>query len=598
MVGNENALLFLFISFFVSSAEVLFYATDMSLRLKKEYEKKKQFLVHVMVKKIAGQIDVDVPDLIKYGAHRTSVQVSTINGVSTIKYSYVVSFDKEGVYSFGKARVISGKNEFVSPVLEVVVSDRIMDDHSESVAVQNSAYNSQKKNYLEPFARLAFNHHEAFVGEQISGFLYVYLDATMPFVPQFQFALPLSDQYKIADLSKPEEGEEVFNGKLYKYVRWPFNLYPLKAGEVVVDSFSVEYENQDYHNNFQSIWDQLTHFFDKKRFVIKVPKLSLRIEQVPLFQGNSVQAVGQFKSFKAVVNPLVISEKEVSTVTLELVGKGNFDEIVHPDLKGVENVLLYESNSEVTALPGLKKKSFEYIIQPHCAGNLEIPSQEIITFDPIEKKHLILKTDAQTVIVKGAIHKEPHSSVNLSSDKKFTDSNNLVHIKKDIAVTETETEFIEQFKIPGKDFWDFSGILSSFYFFILFILCLLFLIYYFFVTFSDCFDWIFKKIHWLFAYQQAYNQLRKLRLNSNPGEIYTLLMTLFVRRLQPLHVDLKYTFLKEQGAQLCNDNEQKEWYEFCSAIAAVHFGVRETKNCDALFNQASFWIDQFKKRGL
>lgn len=597
MVGNVKLLLFLFTNFFILSAEVLFYATDMSLRLKKEYQKGKQFLVHVVVKKIAGQVDIDVTDLIKYGAHRTSVQMSTINGVSTVKHSYIILFDKEGIYSLGKARVISGKNEFFSDALEVVINDHVIDDDIQPAALHNSGQGrQQKQNYLEPFARLVFDNHEAFVGQQISSFLYVYFDATMPFVPEFQFALPVSHQYRVGDLSKPEEGQEVFNGQLYKYIRWPFDLYPLKAGEIVVDSFFVEYEYQDHQTNFQSIWDQLSRFFDKKRSVIKVPKQSLLVESVPLFQGDPVQAVGHFKSFKAFVNPLVISEKEVSTVTLELVGKGNFDDIVHPDLKGFENALLYESNSQIMVLPGCKKKSFEYIIQPNRPGNLEIPSQKIITFDPVEKKHVILETDVQTVVVKGTVNKESDYSVDTSLEKTILDSQNQILINKDIK--EAEKVFVEQFKIPGKDFWDFSGILSSFSFLILFIVGVLFLIYIFFTTFTDYFDSILKTINWFFAYRLASNQLIKLRLDRNVGEMYTLFMTLFVNRLQLVHVDLKYTFLKEKGAQLCNDTDRKEWYEFCSAIAAVHFGVQEVKNVDSLFNQASFWIHEFKKRGL
>jgi hypothetical protein len=595
-MGGNNFLLILFLLFgsFVFGAEVLFYATDMSQRLKKEFTINKQFLVHVVVKKIAGQIDVQVPDLIAYGGRRTTVQVSTVNGVSTIKHSYAITFGQEGVISLGKARVVAGNNEFFSPSLEVVVSDRGIEEDSKALH-QNSQDSSEKEKYLEPFSRLVTEINEPFVGQKISCFLYIYYDDAMDRSPSFRFSLPFSDEYRVSELGKPEGGREFFNGKSYRYVRWPFDLVPLKSGEISIEPFSIEYEYEDQRSNFQSIWDHFAHFFDKKRYLLRVPKQSLFVREIPLFQGNKVHAVGQFKSFTASVNPLIITEKEASTVTLELIGNGNFDDIVHPTFIMPEEVLLYESHNFITPLSGFKKKSFEYIIQPHHPGNLEIPSQTIITFDPIAQKHFILKSDPQTIVVKTLPNQEKLSiKTSLRDDEEKSDG---VSVEQELFGK--QNDFIEQFKIPGKDFWDLSGILNPVYFFYVLIIGLLMVIYCFFLKFPGYFLQGRKFFNRVIAYRQASNDLLQKRLKGDGAGIYTIFINLFLDRLQPSEIDFEYRFLEERGAAFFNDIEKKQWIEFCCSVAALHFGGSiSSDSLDDIFNEAKFWIDELQKKGL
>lgn len=571
---------------FISAAEVLFYCTDMSMRLKKEYSINKQFLVHVVVKKIAGSLDIQVPDVVAHGGRRTGVQINTVNGVSTIKHSYVISFDKEGVYSLGKARVLGGGKEFFSDTLEVVVSKNVALEEIHESIHERSHNGQQKENYLEPFSRFVIKMTDSFVGQHIPCFLYFYYDEKIKVAPLFRFALPTSTDYRLSEFASPEEGREVFNGKNYRYVRWPLSFVPLKAGEISVEPFMIEYEYEN-QGNFQSIWEQFASLFDKKRYMTKVAKQVLFADQVPPYQGKAVHAVGQFTSLKALVNPLVITEKEVSTVTLELVGNGNFDDIKHPQLTLTDDVSLYQSNTFITSLDGLQKKSFEYVVQPHTAGNLEIPSQQIITFDPVTKTHVVLQTDAQFVVVRSLPAQEPSYSIHQKNESQ----DRIISIKK-------ENAFVEQFKIPGKDFWDFSGMVQSGYFFILVIIGLLSVVGYFCFHFFDYVLLLKKKIDRFFAFRKVSKELLKKRLHRDGAGLYMLFLTLLKDRLEPSQIDFEYTFLQEKGAALCTDDQREKWYEFCCSIAALYFGKSEVTNFDGLFDQAAFWIDYLQKKGL
>jgi hypothetical protein len=319
----------------------------------------------------------------------------------------------------------------------------------------------------------------------------------------------------------------------------------------------------------------------------KVAKQVLFADEVPPYEGKAVHAVGQFRSLKALVNPLVITEKEVSTVTLELVGNGNFDDIKHPELTLADDVSLYQSNTFITSLDGLKKKSFEYIVQPHTAGNLEIPSQQIITFDPVTKTHVVLQTDAQFVVVRSLPTQEALYGIHQKNESQ----DRIISIKKG-------NTFAEQFKIPGKDFWDFSGMVQSVYFFILVIIGLLSVVGYFFFHFFDYVLLVKKKIDRFFAFRRVSKELLKKRLNRDGAGLYMLFLTLLKYRLEPSQIDFEYTFLQEKGAALCTDDEREKWYEFCCSIAALYFGKSEVTNFDGLFDQAAFWIDHLQKKGL
>jgi len=574
---------------FCNAAEVLFYATDLQMRTQKEYPINKQFLVHVLVKKVAGTLDIQVPDLMRFGGRRTGVQINTINGVSSVKHSYSISFDRKGVYSLGKALVSAGGNQYFSQPLEVIVTDTVDEkslDNSQSI-------NNKQRQYHSSFAQLIVPNRNPFVGQEIDCFLCLYYDVDIDSIRLYDFKFPDSFSYRMSFFGQFEESIEIINGNTYRCYKFPCTLVPLKEGEITIPPFIIEYEYNDAKKNPQSIWDHFSNFFEKKRYQISVLKQTILARDVPFYDGQKVQAVGNFTSFKASVNPVIINEKEASTLSLELSGRGNFDDITSPDLLiQSDSVVTYKSNNFVTDDGNQKKKIFEYVLQPEAVGTIEIPSQQIITFNPNTEQHVLLKTDSQVVIVKQL----GHEKIVLNTDLEEQDANSVIHKKQ-------SKDFVEQFKIPGQDFVSMSRIISPS--FVIFTVIIVLLIMIFLLVFRLYKQLLFfrKNFYFFTAYRIALKNILKARMNNDPVKLYPIFIELIKSRKCLVAVDFEYSFLQNIGDASLINFDTNEWHEFCLLITGFYFKGTKINDLDAdqldlVFNNALWWLDELQKKGL
>ena len=121
--------------------------------------------------------------------------------------------------------------------------------------------------------------------------------------------------------------------------------------------------------------------------------LDVRVREVPT-QGRPadfVGAIGKFR-FDVDVNPKQARVGQPLTLTMRLVGQGNVDSIIEPDLLQVPNIAerfkLYDSTAETDA----QSRTFSMSIRPKVAGQLEFPPIAVSYFDVEQEKYVSLQS--------------------------------------------------------------------------------------------------------------------------------------------------------------------------------------------------------------
>ena len=223
-----------------------------------------------------------------------------------------------------------------------------------------------------------------------------------------------------------------------------FAIYPLKTGEVKVDSLEVEgtflAENTNpFGGNFYSFFS-----FQGLRKATKRSKARF-IEVLPLPEdGKPDSFSGVVGNFSIALN---VAKKKVKTdeaINFEfiVVGEGNFQSINRPNIEFPESFEVYESNNKTKSKnsQGIsklqKQKTFSIIIIPRERGIYNIPPIRWSYFDVKEEKYKTLVTKPLTITVKGkrlgsgtkaTVPKETKDEIKTSF--KTTTQDNLRYLK-------------------------------------------------------------------------------------------------------------------------------------------------------------------------
>lgn len=582
--------LLLFMASMVYGAEISYYATDMSMRVVNEFAPKVPFLVHAVVTKASQNVDVQVPELVqKYRARKTGVQINTINGVSQIRHSYTVSIADEGNYSLGKAIVTIGKAQYISDELHVVINNSAASSSPVVTNVTMSQTQGSNAQLYEPKAVITFDVQNPYKCQEVTGYLYIYYDPRAGGIQLYEFVLPSSDQYRIANVVQAGEGRTQLQGYEYAYVKFDFSFVPLHTGEVAMQSFSLSYEYPQQVYN-QSIWNQLHSFFNRNVYQIRVPTASVHVREVPLYNGSPVMYIGHIDQCMLQVNPLVIDEHEAATITLTLEGKGAFELYSHPVLTAIDTCTSYQSSSSIEIRPNGKKiKKFEYVVQPHVVGTIEIPAQVIVTFDPLLHEHIVLHTDMQHLVVKSTARpKSTESSSQMTVESHALEAADLGDHAV-MVVDETENG------LKNLSLWVVLCLIVFDYFWILILIGLW--LYFFYNHGHTIYDRIRVIILYYGAFYFAKLRLKQIRQSGKTGDLFDLFVTLVMHRRQPSLV-VGYFFLYELPKNYALAIDSGKWRAFVEVIGDAYFVDGTRRQQDELVRQAETWIDILRKKGL
>ena len=206
---------------------------------------------------------------------------------------------------------------------------------------------------------------------------------------------------------------ETVNGR--KFVRADIKkiaLFPTAPGQYEIKpgvvKTSVQIEEPD-----DSMMDEFfkdSFFGGSGIFGRRVEKLLtplvMRIQVKPLPEEGKPEsfkgAVGDFRMSTS-VDKRVVNQNEAVTLQILLEGEGNIETLMAPAVPKIKDAKIYESDTQTQLFKAQNviagKKTFEIVVIPGEAGELEIPSVEFSFFNPKLERYVVLKSDKYKIKV-------------------------------------------------------------------------------------------------------------------------------------------------------------------------------------------------------
>ncbi len=206
---------------------------------------------------------------------------------------------------------------------------------------------------------------------------------------------------------------EMVNGK--KFVRADVKkvaLFPTAPGEyeikpgVVKTSVQIEEPNDSMMDEFfkDSFFNQSGIFGRRVEKMLAPPAMRIQVKALPeegkpeSFKG----AVGDFK-MATHIDKRIVNQNEAITLQIVLEGEGNIETLMAPVVPKIKDTKIYEADTQTQLFKAQNviagKKTFEIVIIPGEAGELNVPSIEFSFFNPKLERYVILKSDSYKIKV-------------------------------------------------------------------------------------------------------------------------------------------------------------------------------------------------------
>lgn len=502
------------------------------------------------------------------GGTRTSTQVNSINGKTTVKETYttVVQALKEGNFVIGPASI-----EYDGKIVQ-----------SDSVTIAVSAdYEPDREEIRGAFLTLHVEKNQVFLGEPFDISLRFYQDSND--IKLEGISKPSFDSFSGKDLRGPETGTSTIDGKKYRYLEWTTTLYPQKEGMLVIPSIRAVYSVllKDVSRR-GDIFSMMNSFLGGMREDREVHSNVLKIDVKPLPSHEPpVKAVGNFSDFKAKVNNKTAGEGEGIVLTLELSGSGNFDQLTHPLLEIPDQLTYYDSNARLVSISKEKPqaKLFEYIIQGLSSGEFTIPSQTFTFFDLKTEEYRTLKTEPLTINVKAV-----NVNKSVSRDDQTVNPDLIVkasHIEVDGPWKKAKTRAIS---------WGWFFLIVMFPIFVS-------LIGYFIRKREEYILNNAPQIRYAQAFKNAKITFHKARASHYRGQLYHMFIELFAARLKVSRTEISEGLIEETlRAKNLSEEKIREWRLLFAHLAECAFSShRQQEKDDYLFNKSLHWLNELEK---
>ena len=243
---------------------------------------------------------------------------------------------------------------------------------------------------------------------------------------------------------------EMVNGK--KFVRADIKriaLFPTAPGTyqikpgVVKTSVQIEQDSSMLDEFFNdSFFNSGGLFARRVEKHLAPPTIQIQVKPLPeagkpiSFKG----AVGEFRMATS-IDKRVVNQNEAVTLQIVLEGEGNVETLVHPDLPEMQNVKVYDADTQTQLFKAQNviagKKTFEIVMIPGEAGDLTIPSIEFSFFNPKIERYVVLKSESYKIKVNPS--KTPPPAV-----PKGVTQGELGETKKSIRLESEDIQYIKE----------------------------------------------------------------------------------------------------------------------------------------------------------
>ncbi len=264
-----------------------------------------------------------------------------------------------------------------------------------------------------------------FYGEIVVGQKTAYVGEVVPVELRFYFRTDLSfdnlqrpsfggEGFTAADLSEPEQNDQVINNVRYNVVTFRTAITPVKAGvaEIPPAAMSGRMVVQGSPFGNDPFFDQ---FFSSMPGMGRSENIEARtnrkkIEVMPLPKdgrpANFSGAIGQF-TMEASASPKTTGASEPVTLRLAVAGRGNFDVFTAPELTGTAGWRTYAPKESFVAegsrgfgnSSGTKTFEFNMVARQDQTAT---PGAQFTYFDPRDNKYITLTADPVPVSAAGS----------------------------------------------------------------------------------------------------------------------------------------------------------------------------------------------------
>jgi len=202
-----------------------------------------------------------------------------------------------------------------------------------------------------------------------------------------------ADGFLVSDRPKePETRQARRNGRLYRVFSWPLKVTAISAGQHTLSyQFDVVARMPSEGRDPGRSRGPFDSFFDRaisrpQRFTLRTEKQTAEVEPLPernrpdSFTGG----IGDF-SLEAYAQADKSQVGDPVTLSVEISGSGNFSRIEAPKIEAGPEWRVYSPEVAFDATDDLGlagTKSFDYVLVPQKAGELETPPVRFAFFDP------------------------------------------------------------------------------------------------------------------------------------------------------------------------------------------------------------------------
>ena len=184
--------------------------------------------------------------------------------------------------------------------------------------------------------------------------------------------------------------DDVFNSMILK----TYALFPSQTGNIEIEPLKM---NVDIRTEPSSFFD----FGSTKSYIISSKPLVIKVKELPSNTPKGFNgAVGSFK-LKSSISESSLKVGESLTYTLEISGKGNFNNMQIAELPEINHLRFLDPETQ-TSVQSNKvngKKIIRYLVIAQEPGEFTIPSITFTYFDPTLKKYRSLKSDQYSLSV-------------------------------------------------------------------------------------------------------------------------------------------------------------------------------------------------------
>lgn len=384
---------------------------------------------------VQGEIDIDLPSGFVHGYQITNGMNQEIdyNTGKVINYFYLSqngAMPKAGTFKFGPAYIKKGNKVYRSNTVNVTI-------RKENTSTSPSSDDISSKQMKQPaFGIIEKSKSVLYEGEPLILNAKVYSRFDPSHLEDYQeYNLDGAiDKHEINASARITVKEE--NVKKIPYYSFEYDkkvIFPIGTGRMTIDPFKLTL----------------------RRGIEGLPltSSSTLIEVKPLpgnVPADFVGGVGQF-TIAQKVNTNATKQGEVITLTIEISGYGNLQNVSEPKLILPKGFVIYgdaiiKEDISFGNRGAEGKITYEYNIQVTKFGSLTIPKTSISYFDPVKEKYIQISTG------------ENQLSVTKNASFKVSDNTTTTLVEKaeeDVQILRTENEYaqISDFWISSPTFW-------------------------------------------------------------------------------------------------------------------------------------------------